>query len=238
MFSDPVVQFFLFQQVLLVHHRLWLLRRRLSLLLHHPLFWCHSSYLTWAWPLAPLAAPHAAPVPPTPLAAPHTAPAPPPAPRAAPAPPARYTDPVQVYQRRPVPPPPLPSPAPPPAVPVDYVSPVRHVYGRRSTAQPPPPLPPPPAPTPPPQPPPPPPPRRSRIQSAVYHPPVIHQDPHHTNPMVIRQAVGVLRPRALSATEGEPRLSPIPTSVRKALADPNWRRAMEEEYGALLANQT
>jgi hypothetical protein len=56
--------------------------------------------------------------------------------------------------------------------------------------------------------------------------------------MVIRQAVGVLRPWALSATEGEPRLSPIPTSVRKALADPNWRRAMEEEYGALLANKT
>jgi histone deacetylase 1/2 len=56
--------------------------------------------------------------------------------------------------------------------------------------------------------------------------------------MVTRQAAGVLRPRALSATEGEPRLSPIPTSVHEALADPNWRRAMEEEYGALLANQT
>jgi hypothetical protein len=41
--------FFLFQQVLLVHHRLWLLRRRLSLLLHHPQFRCHSSHLTWAW---------------------------------------------------------------------------------------------------------------------------------------------------------------------------------------------
>jgi hypothetical protein len=56
--------------------------------------------------------------------------------------------------------------------------------------------------------------------------------------MVTRQAVGVLRPRALSATEGEPRLSPIPTSVREALADPNWRRAMEEVFGAFLANQT
>jgi hypothetical protein len=56
--------------------------------------------------------------------------------------------------------------------------------------------------------------------------------------MVTRQVVGVLRPWALSAIEGEPRLSPIPTSVREALADPNWRRAMEEEYGALLANQT
>jgi hypothetical protein len=56
--------------------------------------------------------------------------------------------------------------------------------------------------------------------------------------MVTRQAAGVLRPAALSATEGEPQLSPIPTSVREALADPNWLRAMEEEYEALLANQT
>jgi hypothetical protein len=56
--------------------------------------------------------------------------------------------------------------------------------------------------------------------------------------MVTRQAAGVLRPRALSVTEGEPRLSPIPTSDREALEDPNWHRAMEEEYRALLANQT
>jgi hypothetical protein len=56
--------------------------------------------------------------------------------------------------------------------------------------------------------------------------------------MVTQHAAGVLRLQALSATEGEPRLSPIPTSVHDALADPNWRRAMEEEYGALLANQT
>ena len=41
----------------------------------------------------------------------------------------------------------------------------------------------------------------------------------------------------LSATEREPRVSPVP-SVRDALADPHWRRAMEEEYAALLANQT
>jgi histone deacetylase 1/2 len=42
----------------------------------------------------------------------------------------------------------------------------------------------------------------------------------------------------LSAAEGEPRVSLIPSSVRDALADPHWRRAMEEEYTALLANQT
>jgi hypothetical protein len=33
-------------------------------------------------------------------------------------------------------------------------------------------------------------------------------------------------------------LSPVPTSVRTALTDPSWRRAMEEEYDALIANNT
>ena len=32
--------------------------------------------------------------------------------------------------------------------------------------------------------------------------------------------------------------SPIPSSVRTALADPNWRAAMEDEYGALMSNGT
>jgi hypothetical protein len=32
--------------------------------------------------------------------------------------------------------------------------------------------------------------------------------------------------------------SPIPSSVRVALADPNWRAAMEDEYGALMSNGT
>ena len=41
----------------------------------------------------------------------------------------------------------------------------------------------------------------------------------------------------LSATEGEPRVSPVPSSVRDTLADPHWRRATEEKYAAL-ANQT
>jgi hypothetical protein len=30
--------------------------------------------------------------------------------------------------------------------------------------------------------------------------------------------------------------SPIPSSVRAALVDPNWRAAMEDEYGALMSN--
>jgi hypothetical protein len=31
---------------------------------------------------------------------------------------------------------------------------------------------------------------------------------------------------------------PIPSSVRAAFADPNWRAAMEDEYGALMSNGT
>jgi hypothetical protein len=32
--------------------------------------------------------------------------------------------------------------------------------------------------------------------------------------------------------------SPIPSSVRAVLADPNWLAAMEDEYGALMSNGT
>jgi hypothetical protein len=32
--------------------------------------------------------------------------------------------------------------------------------------------------------------------------------------------------------------SPIPSSVRAALADPNWRAAMKDEHGALMSNGT
>jgi hypothetical protein len=41
----------------------------------------------------------------------------------------------------------------------------------------------------------------------------------------------------LSATSSSP-LSPMPTSVRAALADPSCCRAMEEEYNALITNNT
>jgi histone deacetylase 1/2 len=33
-------------------------------------------------------------------------------------------------------------------------------------------------------------------------------------------------------------LSPVPRSYRAALADPNWRTAMEQEYSALIGNST
>jgi uncharacterized membrane protein len=41
----------------------------------------------------------------------------------------------------------------------------------------------------------------------------------------------------LSATSTST-LSPVPSSVRTALVDPNWCRTMEEEFTALIANNT
>jgi hypothetical protein len=42
----------------------------------------------------------------------------------------------------------------------------------------------------------------------------------------------------LTAATSSPTLSLIPSSARTALADPHWRTAMEEEYGALISNGT
>jgi hypothetical protein len=41
----------------------------------------------------------------------------------------------------------------------------------------------------------------------------------------------------LAASTSPSTPSPIPTSVRAALADPNWHAAMEDEYGALMSNE-
>jgi hypothetical protein len=76
----------------------------------------------------------------------------------------------------------------------------------------------------------------------VYHSVAIHRDLRHIHPMVTRRAVGVLRPvnqliLVADTTAAPPEASPVPSFVRTALADPHWRRAMEE-YTALLANHT
>jgi hypothetical protein len=42
----------------------------------------------------------------------------------------------------------------------------------------------------------------------------------------------------LTATASSPTPPPIPTSARAAFTDPNWRAAMEDEYGALMSNGT
>jgi hypothetical protein len=72
-------------------------------------------------------------------------------------------------------------------------------------------------------------------ESSVYHPVAIHRDPRHIHPMVTCRAAGVLRPvdrliLAADTTTTSLDASLIPSSVRTALADPHWRRAMEEEY--------
>jgi hypothetical protein len=62
-------------------------------------------------------------------------------------------------------------------------------------------------------------------------------NPH---PMTTRAKRGFWLPAdrlTLSATSAST-LSPVPSSVRAALVDPNWRRAMEEEFAAMIANNT
>jgi hypothetical protein len=56
--------------------------------------------------------------------------------------------------------------------------------------------------------------------------------------MVTRHVAGTLPPRVLAATTRDSQVSPVPSSVRTALLDPHLRRSMEEEYAALVANQT
>jgi hypothetical protein len=58
--------------------------------------------------------------------------------------------------------------------------------------------------------------------------------------MVTRRAAGVLRAldRLILSATSSPTLPQVPTTLRGALADPQWRRAMEEEYEALQANHT
>jgi hypothetical protein len=56
--------------------------------------------------------------------------------------------------------------------------------------------------------------------------------------MVTRRAAGVLQApnRLILSAASSPALPPVPTTVCGALADPQWRRAMEAEYAALQAN--
>jgi histone deacetylase 1/2 len=59
--------------------------------------------------------------------------------------------------------------------------------------------------------------------------------------MVTRAQVGIFKPNpkyAMKVESTTPTPSPIPSLVRAALRDPNWRVAMQLEFDALLANNT
>lgn len=64
------------------------------------------------------------------------------------------------------------------------------------------------------------------------------------HPMLTRARASIFKPNpryAPTATADHPSIgtiSPLPSSVRVALRDPNWRVAMKSEYRALLSNKT
>ena len=60
-------------------------------------------------------------------------------------------------------------------------------------------------------------------------PPVVNQ-----HRMVTHAKLGFRQPALFTAAP----LSPVPKIFRSALADPNWRAAIEEEHAALLKNHT
>jgi hypothetical protein len=67
-------------------------------------------------------------------------------------------------------------------------------------------------------------PEPSRAGSSVYHPVVVARDPRSTHLIVTHRAAGVTKHvdrLQLSAVVAPPSLSPVPTSVRSALADPH-----------------
>jgi hypothetical protein len=70
----------------------------------------------------------------------------------------------------------------------------------------------------------------------VYHSVVVARDP--TAPIQWSPIVLPGSPSPWIVYSSLATLSPILTSVRSTLADPNWHRTMEEEYEALLYNIT
>ncbi|WVZ93596.1 hypothetical protein U9M48_039564 [Paspalum notatum var. saurae] len=71
--------------------------------------------------------------------------------------------------------------------------------------------------------------RRLLPKGAIPVPPVVNR-----HPMMTRSKLGFRQPALFHAAP----LSPVPSSYRTALADSNWRAAMEEEHAALLRNST
>ncbi|KAJ0443134.1 putative RNA-directed DNA polymerase [Helianthus annuus] len=72
----------------------------------------------------------------------------------------------------------------------------------------------------------------------LHPPPTPAPAPSH--PMQTRSQSGIFKPRTPFSllTESSSSISPLPKSHLAALADPNWKRAMANEYEALLENHT
>jgi hypothetical protein len=64
--------------------------------------------------------------------------------------------------------------------------------------------------------------------------------PVNNHPMTMRVKRGfwLSTDRLTLSATSVPTLSPVPSSFRAALVDPNWCRAMEEEFAALIINNT
>jgi hypothetical protein len=64
------------------------------------------------------------------------------------------------------------------------------------------------------------------------------QQPLPPYPMVTRSRTGTLRANQRYACTATTTAPPVPSSVREALWDPDWRAAMQVEFDALQANRT
>lgn len=56
--------------------------------------------------------------------------------------------------------------------------------------------------------------------------------------MITRTRAGIFLPNKRYTNLTASSISPVPTSVHAALRDPNWRKAMQEEFDALIGNNT
>jgi hypothetical protein len=56
--------------------------------------------------------------------------------------------------------------------------------------------------------------------------------------MQVKHGFRLLADKLTLLTISASTLSPVPSSLRATLVDPNWRRAMEDEFAALITNNT
>ncbi|KAK1417324.1 hypothetical protein QVD17_26451 [Tagetes erecta] len=64
------------------------------------------------------------------------------------------------------------------------------------------------------------------------------QQPTNTHSMTTRSKIGITKPNTRYNLAATTTISPVPTSYLKALTDPNWLQAMNNEYSALQVNNT